>query len=99
MSESKMFHLLKSFWANRVLRLFPQSLLSASSRFVMKVCALPRCYRADTQGARFDARAGGCQYLYDFDKAVENAIEWKTPRPDRAVTAIARVMMEKSGIV
>ncbi|SVO19217.1 Uncharacterised protein [Klebsiella pneumoniae] len=32
-----MFHLLKSFWANRVLRLFPQSLLSASSRFVMKV--------------------------------------------------------------
>nr|WP_275370560.1 DUF4942 domain-containing protein [Klebsiella pneumoniae] len=36
--------------------------------------------------------AGGCQYLYDFDKAVENAIRWKDTPSDRAVTAIARVI-------
>ncbi|HAL7407947.1 TPA: DUF4942 domain-containing protein, partial [Escherichia coli] len=37
-------------------------------------------------------QAGGCQYLYDYDKAVESAIKWSDTRPDQAETAISRVI-------
>ena len=28
-------------------------------------------------------QAGGCQYLYDYDKAVESAIKWSDTTPDQ----------------
>ncbi|WP_159321521.1 DUF4942 domain-containing protein, partial [Klebsiella pneumoniae] len=37
-------------------------------------------------------QAGGCQYLYDYDKAVESAIKWSDTTPDQAETAISRVI-------
>ncbi|MCW9351466.1 hypothetical protein N5I43_17755 [Klebsiella pneumoniae] len=45
-------------------------------------------------------QAGGCQYLYDYDKAVESAIKWSDTRPDqtRPKRLFPALSTEKSGI-
>ncbi|WP_083950394.1 DUF4942 domain-containing protein [Serratia ficaria] len=40
-------------------------------------------------------QAGGCKYLYDYEKAVEQAIKWKETTPAQAEAAIGHVIDSK----